>query len=210
MRFEIKHTKMPKLNKLGVKTFFDLQNLDFEILKTPLLKEWENVLYYENPIHFNRLSKIKEKQINNYSNPKYWETLKGKNFTYHLGEYNKIVINHIKQTQNEISQIIKNKVDELNTNPIHFNRLDIVLNRIVSKTQNCIVTGLDISMQKEGSFLLSHTGLKYYLSVKWSNANTETQIKEIAHNIRNKVSNTRVKQTRLYQTNQTNILDILN
>jgi len=25
-----------------------------------------------------------------------------------------------------------------------------------------MVTGLDISMQKEGSFLLSHKGLKYY------------------------------------------------
>jgi len=73
------------------------------------------------------------------------------------------------------------------------------------KTSNeprfCKVTGLDISMQKAGSILLSHTGLKHhqttnkiefnrvlnkYLSRKWMDADFNTQIKELAHNIRNK------------------------
>ena len=59
-------------------------------------------------------------------------------------------------------------------------------------------------MQKTDSILLSHTGLKYYyktdrkvfdevknkyLSKLWINSDYETQIKEIAHNIRNKHSN---------------------
>ena len=65
----------------------------------------------------------------------------------------------------------------------------------------CKVTRLDISMQKADSILLSHTGLRYYhatdpttfyrvlnkyLSRKWMNADFETQIKELAHNIRNR------------------------
>lgn len=65
----------------------------------------------------------------------------------------------------------------------------------------CRLTGLDISMQKANSILLSHTGLKYYyatdrpkfwrvynkyLSKKWVDADFDKQIKELAHNIRNK------------------------
>jgi hypothetical protein len=63
------------------------------------------------------------------------------------------------------------------------------------------LTGLDISKQRESSFLLSHTGIKQlkhtnpelyhkienaYLSDKWQTSSTETRIKEIAHNIRTK------------------------
>lgn len=76
--------------------------------------------------------------------------------------------------------------------------------RTVSQKQ-CIVTNLNISMQKVDSILLSHTGLRYYyktdkkifnevknkyLSKLWIDADHETQIKEIAHNIRHKHSNT--------------------
>src|SRR5690606_38051632 len=65
MRFEIKHTKMQKLNKLGIETLSNLRYLDFEIFKMQLIKEWEYILYYENPIQNNPLSKTKEKQISN-------------------------------------------------------------------------------------------------------------------------------------------------
>jgi hypothetical protein len=54
-------------------------------------------------------------------------------------------------------------------------------------------------MQKDSSILLSHTGLKYYktdrkvfeqmktyLTKQWIESDFETQIKEIAHNIRTK------------------------
>lgn len=73
---------------------------------------------------------------------------------------------------------------------------------------------------KKGSLLLSHTGLKYYykndknvfeqikrryLSKRWHNSDFETQIKEIAHNIRNSNSNQKIKQKRLYPINQINI-----
>ena len=75
----------------------------------------------------------------------------------------------------------------------------------------CMITGLNISMQKGNSFLLSHTGLKYYfktdkkvflevkrkyLSRKWLEANQKIQIKEIAHNIRNKYNNNLISQSR--------------
>ena len=63
----------------------------------------------------------------------------------------------------------------------------------------CKLTGIEINNQRESSFLLSHGGLKFiskhrpdqyktlerrFLSNKWKNADTQTKIKEIAHNIR--------------------------
>jgi hypothetical protein len=80
-------------------------------------------------------------------------------------------------------------------------------------------------MQKDNSILLSHTGLKYYyatdkiifeqikkrfLSKKWWPADFETQIKEIAHNIRTIKSTQINKQNRIYQHQQVNMLYVLN
>lgn len=90
-------------------------------------------------------------------------------------------------------------------------------------SKQCQITTLNIGMQKE-SILLSHTGLKYYydnnrkvfdsikekyLSNRWINSDFETQIKEIAHNIRNTKSNRTIKQKRLYQPQQLNLLSNL-
>jgi hypothetical protein len=79
-------------------------------------------------------------------------------------------------------------------------------------------------MQKNDSILLSHTGLKHYyktdkkifeqvkrkyLSKVWINSDLETQIKEIAHNIRNAKSNGTIKQKRIYKPQQFNLLNQL-
>jgi len=112
-----------------------------------------------------------------------------------------------------ISTIYKGGICNLKTN----NNNDEVKNNV------CKITGLDISMQKESS-LLSHTGLKHYyendkkifeqikqlyLSKQWQKSDFQKQIKEIAHNIRNTISNQKIKQERLYQPKQLNILNTL-
>jgi hypothetical protein len=111
-----------------------------------------------------------------------------------------------------ISTIYKGGICNLNTN-----------NNDEVKNNVCKITGLDISMQKE-SGLLSHTGLKHYyendkkifeqikqlyLSKQWQKSDFQKQIKEIAHNIRNTISNQKIKQERLYQPKQLNILNTL-
>lgn len=90
--------------------------------------------------------------------------------------------------------------------------------------KKCIVTGYDISMQKVNSLTLSFTGLKYlyqnekstfenikkrYLNDYWINSDLETQIKEIAHNIRNVKNNCNYKQLRMYPAHQLNLLQTL-
>jgi ribosomal protein S20 len=85
------------------------------------------------------------------------------------------------------------------------------------------VTGFNISMQKDEYFTL-HTGLKYYYNTDkrifeqikrryhqiWFKSNFETQIKEIAHNIRNTNSNLRIKQKDLPTTTNKHIKPIRN
>jgi hypothetical protein len=85
------------------------------------------------------------------------------------------------------------------------------------KKTTCKVTGINIEMQKKESVLLSHTGLRYYyktdkkifeqikrryLSKKRYDSNFEIQIKELAHNIRNKFYNGKRRQKKLYQPQQ--------
>lgn len=73
----------------------------------------------------------------------------------------------------------------------------------MEKKRICLVTGLDISMQKDDSIFLCTAGLKYYkinhpaiwidlnerLSQKWQNASEKNQLEEIAHSIRNEYYN---------------------
>jgi len=69
--------------------------------------------------------------------------------------------------------------------------------------KQCLVTGLDISMQKITSKFMSISGIKFYkknypeiykelkkrLSDKWKNESLEIRFKEIAHSIRNEYFN---------------------
>jgi hypothetical protein len=85
------------------------------------------------------------------------------------------------------------------------------------------VTGIDISMQRKGSKMLSVSGLRYYkdsdpelfqklkrmfLTDYWKNENPEKEIWEIYHNIRNKKNNRKYKQNRIYPENQFRLFQI--
>ncbi|MCG8732457.1 hypothetical protein [Tenacibaculum finnmarkense] len=120
------------------------------------------------------------------------------------------------------NQQIKNKKCTLNTT------LSINVNRVKNTIENqppkplknnpriCVITGVNISTQKEDSFLLSHKGIKHLLKTDFSQfekirnkfiypkyrfSDIEIQIKEIAHSIRDK----NVIRKRNYNNNQTSI-----
>lgn len=234
MRFEIKYTKMQKLNEKGIFSLQDLMNYGLRNFKEIVLNEWQNVLFYDNTIQIDHLSRSSKKALLEYSNPNYWTGLlannQTKNFTYHKNKLKKIVSKNSKKIQDLTAETIGKKIDFLNSKTIQIDPLTIMSKRIVFNDDNdtkkhiCKVTGFNISMQKENSILLSHTGLKYYyntdkrifeqikrryLSKIWFKSNFETQIKEIAHNIRNENSNKTKKQKRIYQPQQTNILNQL-
>ncbi len=234
MRFEIKYTKMQKLNERGIFTIRDLINYGPQNFKSDLLNEWQSILFYDNTIQIDLLSTNLKRAVLEYSNNNYWTGLlannQTKNFTYHKNQLKKIVSGTSNKVQDSTLEIMYKKIDFLNDNTIQIDPLTIKSKRIVLNYENefkknlCKVTGLNIEMQKNDSVLLSHTGLRYYyqtdrkifeqikrryLSKRWSSSDFETQIKEIAHNIRNAKSNQAIKQVKIYPIEQVNLLNSL-
>jgi hypothetical protein len=221
MRIEKKWCKMFELNSKGIYTLHDLINYDLSNFKTDLLQLWQDVLFCD-------LETIRStKNDNKYNNVMWWSTLKYENFKYHRNQLNKLIKSNPSNVKNIVSNLISEKVDFLNMETTQINPLYIRLNTVVSNSTKtdknrrfCLVTGLNISMQRDDSNLLSHTGLRYYLKTdkkiykellqkhlptKWSDADKETQLIELAHNIRTIQCNRQKKQDKLYPVTQTNL-----
>ena len=209
---------MQKLNEREIYNLSDLMNYGLHNFKSELLNEFNNILFYDSSIS------SKSKSLINYKNPLYWIELISNNqrdlFNYHRKNLKNITSQSSYKIQFQVTEIMSKKIDFLNTNTTQIDRLTIRSKRVV-----CQVTNIDISMQKDNSILLSHTGLKHYfindkkvfeqikrryLSKRWSSAGFEIQIKEIAHNIRNANSNGKIKQEKIYRQQQFNLLSSYN
>jgi len=217
---------MERVNKLGIYTLNDILKSGFEIFKNELLNEWQNVLFFDKTIN------SKSKKIINYKNPIYWNELLNRptksNYYKHREFLKDLTLNNSDKIQNNLTDIMSNKIDFLNNRGASFDTLiikSIHTPQQITIDKICKVTKVNISMQKDSSLLLSHTGLRYYfktdkkifeqikrgyLSERWHNSDFETQIKEIAHNIRNSKSNQNIKQTKIYQSKQINLLSNFN
>jgi len=233
MRFEIKYSKMERVNKLEVFNLNDILKKGFGIFKNELLTEWQNVLFYDTTINSNT------KKLTNYQNPIYWSELVNRptksNYYKHRAFLSDLTNKYSDKRHQMLTEIMSKKIDLLNNRGASFDTLNIKSihtpqpETIKAKDNSiCKVTKVNISMQKDSSLLLSHTGLRYYfktdkkifeqikrryLSKRWLNSDLETQIKEIAHNIRNQRSNQNIKQTKIYQSKQINLLsnfDLIN
>lgn len=213
MRIEKKWCKMVELNSRGIYTLDDLIRHGLDRFKGDLVKLWQDVLFCD-------LNTLKETRHNNkYNNINWWRQQPYEKFKYHRNNLNKLIKSDQDNLKNVIENLIIEKVDLLNPKTPEINPLYIRLKTVELDTNNinqnrrtCLVTGLNISMQKKTSILLSHTGLKYYyktdkkifneikrkhLSNKWLNANEKIIIKELAHNIRNKYYNNRKNTNQL-------------
>ena len=219
MRVEIKFCKMHQLNQLGIFTLADLINYDLSNFKEQLLKEWDNVLLFDDKV-------LKgSKNEGKYSSSFYWQTLNSELFKYHRYKLKTLISETSNNLHKSVRDLIDEKVDILNEKTTVINPLYIPLLRGVYDTKDrrsCKVTGLNISMQKESSFLLSHTGLKYYfktdkkvydevkrkyLSNRWENEPHQIEIREIAHSIRTDKYNKSVRRRRLCPPHQMQMFD---
>lgn len=234
-RFEVKSKKSKYINQMGIYTANDL--LDYECyikMTTELKKEFDNVLILDCETNFKNLTPKEQAKINNYTNPLIWFSIGQDTYRNRFNKEKTKYYNLVNKVENnlkkQLDKIIFEKLEFLKSgaiSPIYKGRIctqdnnqNIIKNDEIKKSI-CKVTGLDISMQKDNSILLSHTGLKYYfendkeifeqikrryLSKVWHDSDFEIQIKEIAHNIRNTDSNQRIKQIRTYQSHQVNFL----
>lgn len=138
MRFEIKYTKMEKLNKVGIFTLQDLENYGLHNFKNELLKEWQNVLFYDNTTRIDPLcSESKKETLLRYSNPNYWTGLlsnnQKENFKYHRGELNKIINKNSNKIKELTSEIMRKKIDFLNSNTTQNDPLTMPSIQVVEK-----------------------------------------------------------------------------
>lgn len=227
-RFEVKSKKTRYINKFGIVTLHDLLNNDvYNRLSDELIKEWENVLVLDKITAFSNQNKIDKYLISDF-----WDNaLQGhrNSFTHHKNRYHQLIESNTENIYNAIRKLIIEKVHQLKKgcaiSPT-FEGVQVVqfhkyirgeYAQLPSNERKCIITGLNIEMQKDESNLLSHTGLKYYydndletyeeiknrfLSDRWRNNDFQLQIQEIAHNIRNRMNNLKLKQYRLYPPHQ--------
>ncbi|MGY5352013.1 hypothetical protein ACXGQW_05540 [Wenyingzhuangia sp. IMCC45533] len=233
LRVEVACKKSEAFESTGIETFADVNSETLKKGLKLILKRLDEVVYYDKTICTKTLTKREKTSLLNYSNINYWfDTLKPnkrdspkKKLQEFINQYSQNLHAQIRSKLLQ-SGVIKDRLSE-NQSRVIKDTLYIGVNITQNTTQNtplynltkpnikneigtsvknrkCLITGMDISMQKRDSILLSHTGLKYllnedyqnyliiknkYLSVKWIGVNLETEIKEIAHNIRNKKSN---------------------
>lgn len=237
-RFEVKSKKSRFINQLGICTLNDLLNpIIYSTLIDSLIKEFDKVLLLDCDNDYSGLTLKEQKKISEYNNPMTWYKISNKSnrnsFSKNKTIYYNLINKNPNNLRNQLIQIIYNKLEQLKKgaisqpkNIVKKNADSQLYNRGICNheqtTKVCKITGLNISMQKGKSILLSHTGLKYYyindkatyeqikrkyLTNLWNDSDYQTQIKEIAHNIRNTSSNQSIKQHRLYIPQQFNLLN---
>ncbi|MDR6845940.1 hypothetical protein [Flavobacterium granuli] len=119
LRLEIKYLKMESLNKRGIFSLKELIDYGLKNFKIDLINEWENVLFFENPIRLYPLVKKADiKAVLNYKNPCYWTMLiannQVKNFTYHKRKLKEMACRYSDMNQSKITDIMNNKIEILN------------------------------------------------------------------------------------------------
>lgn len=224
-RFEIKSKQTKNICKYGIDKVTDLLKIEtYQRLGQELLNEWENVLvttqtldlsaFNSDAIHFvqtainrsfwdgmaadanrNKFARCKEK---------YYKILTGNN-NLHTQIKGQIIDKLLFWSSGAYStQKTPIKSGKWQNGQTYLKEINVEYAPPQQNIRVCLVTGLDISMQKKSSKYLCSAGLKYYnendpatfeeltekyLSPKNSAASLKDQFYYIAHNIRNHKTN---------------------
>ena len=230
-RYEVKSKRSNYIKSLNIKTYADLLQFEtYNRFAENLIKEFNEILIIDADNTMQNLNDKEKEKLEKYLNPITWNKyLQGSrnSFTKHKKKYFELLDKTENNIHTNLKIIIQNKLNELKKGAILIPQqktkkgavltINIMENCTHNQNKRCLVTGLDISMQKKDSFLLCINQIRnlYYtdknkfnevknkhLSKKWIDADMEQQIFEIYHNIRNKASNSRIKQKRIYSENQ--------
>lgn len=222
-RFELKSNDKRYIKKLGIHSMACLLNIETYLkLSNELIKEFDKVLIIDDTAK-PKLSKTKQRNHEERLNPITWLQYQDRSrnvFNNNFKTYYEDLDTCDTHLKKELRKLICDKLQELKRCAVS----DLYKGRIGTHSKKaCVVTGLDIGMQKEDSKMLSHTGLNYYyekdreifekvrgkyLTDFWKDADHKTQIEKIAHNIRHARTNQRRKQRRLYPENQIQLFSL--
>jgi hypothetical protein len=187
LRLEVKQTNWHEYRTIGINTLEDFINRDKTTFVDSLVTKWNEILFYDPTIKDNP-DFIKYRDVN------YWTelraTVSGKTYNKHAKRLKVLNATKGENIQQKVSDLIREKAQTMQGGNVL---------QLSTKKKFCLLTGIELNNQREDSFLLSHSGLKYirenhpaqfqnlerrFLSGKWATATPQTKIKEIAHNIR--------------------------
>ena len=224
-RFEVKTKQSKNIRKYGINTATDLLNLEtYNQLGQTLLDEWKNILLTNQTPDLSNLKPDEVQFIINAKNFDFWNDMIQPKYRNKFGRYKDKYYSSLK-TKNNLHHLIKLKIIDKLINlqsganstqktPINWGKVQIL--KTTSQLINlesapphqnnsvCLVTKLDISMQRKGSKYLCLVGLKYYkenepeiykileekyLTEDKKNTDMKTQFYYLAHCIRNVKTN---------------------
>ena len=200
IRIELKAKGAYIRKKFNITTLYDLMNFDQRLLLNDLKEQFSISLFYDFTIRHD------SKRLLNYKDKNYWsELIRGNRasaYNKHRHQLNQYILFHSDNAIEQINKILQSKFNEIYKGGTLIQ--PIIDSRKNTPQRKCKITGYDISMQRPESLLLSHAGIQYYknnhaevyehlkyifLSRVWHLEEEVIQIKEIAHNIRNKYYN---------------------
>lgn len=107
LRFEIKYLKMNEVNRLGIRTFNDVNKHTLEKATNIILKRFDEVVYYDRTISKRHLTNRQLDLIKNYSNQRYWiDELESNHRDRHKKRLQRIISTH----SDNLHQQIKNEI----------------------------------------------------------------------------------------------------
>lgn len=227
LRVEVKYLRMQKLFPSGLK-WSDLANKDtWEYLGDIIRCKFSEIIYYDPSIDLDQVPERDRLLIEKGHNPIFWENLTGPHVSRIRKQY-KNLIEKYGSTFNILPALLDQEIKEVvrsyqvseqaktTENLTEFNNMvkcypllysnisPLTEDTSSTSTRYCVVTGIDISIQKPESKFLSFSGIRWLfmtdplgyqklkterLSYRWLNASLADQFKEICHSIRNEYYN---------------------
>jgi hypothetical protein len=172
IRLELSINKMEEIKDVKINSFNDINTKTLNSLNNVLLRRLDEVLHYDYTIKKKELSKSNNRLINQYSNSVYWlDILKPSERHRHKERLKRIIKNHSDNTFDNIKKEIVKKCSILNRLTKNkecsiINYSNIELNILHSYSTKCIVTGIDLSLEKGDAMYIRTKTLRYLKQYK--------------------------------------------
>ncbi len=176
LRAEIKSNRSAFIKQRGINSLNDLLILEnYNALRSSLIKETKQLLFIHEQGNLKGLTRKQIAKAKRMSNPIYWQKLLKNNrskFARKKREYfnisNRTYLNYtdavITGVDNKLKELFEMKSGLISSIPLT-NKSGLTstysIGRDCTTSKVCILTGLDISMQRPSSKYLSITGLKF-------------------------------------------------
>lgn len=167
IRLEFSINKMEEIKDLKINSFNDINTKTLNLFNKLLLKRLDEVLHYDYTTKKKELSKTDNRLINQYSNSVYWLDMLKPNERYrHKVNLKRITKIHSDNTFDNIKKELIKKCSILNrlskTKKCSIiNHSNIELNLLHSYSKKCIVTGVNLGLEKRDAKYIRTKTLKH-------------------------------------------------